>query len=74
MRGERFRVVLSGGLFKMAPALASMLATRMARSPRAPRPRVLIDEPALGAVRLARRAAAGRLRVPVYAAAREGRR
>ena len=70
MRGERFRVVLSGGLFKMAPLLASILATRMGEiAPRASTG-VLIDEPALGAVRLARRAAEGRLRVPVYAAAR----
>ncbi len=74
MRGERFRVVLSGGLFKMAPVLASMLATRMGEvAPRASTG-VLIDEPALGAVRLARRAAEGRLRVPVYATARGARR
>ena len=74
MRGERFRVVLSGGLFKMAPVLASMLAARLSEiAPRASTG-VLIDEPALGAVRLARRAAEGRLRVPVYAAARTGGR
>lgn len=74
MRGERFRVVLSGGLFKMAPVLATMLAGRIADvAPRAVTG-VLIDEPALGAVRLARRAAEGRLRLPVYAAARGGRR
>ena len=74
MRGERFRVVLSGGLFKMAPVLGSTLATRMSEiAPRASTG-VLIDEPALGAVRLARRAAEGRLRVPVYAAARGARR
>ena len=36
------------------------------------RPAVLTDEPALGAVRLARRAAEGRLRLPVYAAAPRG--
>ena len=69
MRGERFRVVLSGGLFKMAPAVASMVARRVAEiAPRAVTA-VLTDEPALGAVRLALRAAAGRLRLPVYAAA-----
>jgi N-acetylglucosamine kinase-like BadF-type ATPase len=73
MRGERFRVVLSGGLFKMAPALVSMLASRLAEiAPRAATG-MLIDEPALGAVRLARRAAEGRLRLPVYAVARGGR-
>ena len=73
MRGERFHVVLSGGLFKMAPALASMLAVRMAEiAPRAASG-MLIDEPALGAVRLARRGAEGRLRLPVYRTARVGR-
>ncbi len=74
MRGERFRVVLSGGLFKMAPALATMLANRIADlAPRASTA-MLIDEPALGAVRLARRAAEGRLRLPVYAGVSEARR
>jgi len=69
MRGERFRVVLSGGLFKMAPAVASLVARRVGElAPRAVTA-VLTDEPALGAVRLALRAAAGRLRLPVYAAA-----
>jgi N-acetylglucosamine kinase-like BadF-type ATPase len=69
MRGERFRVVLSGGLFKMAPTVAAMVATRVAElAPRAVTG-VLTDEPALGAVRLALRAAVGRLRLPVYVAA-----
>ena len=69
MRGERFRVVLSGGLFKMAPTVASMVAQRIAEiAPRAATG-VLTDEPALGAVRLALRAAEGRLRLPVYVAA-----
>jgi N-acetylglucosamine kinase-like BadF-type ATPase len=69
MRGERFRVVLSGGLFKMAPVMASLVAARVAEvAPRA-ETGVLTDEPALGAVRLALRAAGGRLRLPVYVAA-----
>jgi N-acetylglucosamine kinase-like BadF-type ATPase len=69
MRGERFRVVLSGGLYKMAPTVASQVAARVADlAPRAITG-VLTDEPALGAVRLALRAAAGRLRLPVYASA-----
>ncbi|MGD9905597.1 MAG: N-acetylglucosamine kinase [Vicinamibacterales bacterium] len=69
MRGERFRVVLSGGLFKMAPVMAGLVDRRIAEvAPRAVTG-VLTDEPALGAVRLALRAAAGRLRLPVYAAA-----
>lgn len=69
MRGERFHVVLSGGLFKMAPVMASMMAARVADlAPRAVTG-LLTDEPALGAVRLARRCAEGRLRLPVYAGA-----
>lgn len=69
MRGERCRVVLSGGLFKMAPVMSTMLAARVAEyAPRAATG-LLTDEPALGAVRLARRAAEGRLRLPVYAGA-----
>jgi N-acetylglucosamine kinase-like BadF-type ATPase len=69
MRGERFYVVLSGGLFKMAPGMAALVAARIDEiAPRAVTG-VLTDEPALGAVRLALRAAAGRLRLPVYVAA-----
>lgn len=69
MRGERCQVVLAGGLFKMAPPMAAMLAARVAEfAPRATTG-LLTDEPALGAVRLARRAAQGRLRLPVYAGA-----
>lgn len=73
MRGVPFRVVLSGGLFKMAPSVASAVAARMADvAPRA-RTALLTDEPALGAVRLALRAARGRLRLPVYAGAAAAR-
>ena len=73
MRGEAFRVVLSGGLFKMAPAVASAMASRMADvAPRASTA-MLADEPALGAVRLALRAARGQLRLPVYAGAAANR-
>lgn len=69
LRGEPIAVVLSGGLFKMAPALAAMLSALVADvAPRAT-VAVLTDEPALGAVRLALRAAQGRLRLPVYAGA-----
>jgi len=69
MRGERCRVVLAGGLFKMAPVMSTMLSARVAEfAPRAVTG-LLTDEPALGAVRLALRAAAGRLRLPVYAGA-----
>ena len=70
MRGDRFRVVLSGGLFKMAPVMASLVAERVEEvAPRATTG-VLTDEPALGAVRLALRAATGRLRLPVYVVSR----
>jgi len=73
MRGDRFHVVLSGGLFKMAPRLASMLAALVAEV--APKATVgmLTDEPALGAVRLALSASRGLLRLPVYAGAPPGR-
>lgn len=73
MRGDRFHVVLAGGLFKMTPALASMLEHRVAEV--APRATVgmLTDEPALGAVRLALSAARGSLRLPVYTSAPAGR-
>lgn len=73
MRGERFHVVLSGGLFKMAPALTSMLGALVADL--APKATVgmLADEPALGAVRLALQASRGELRLPVYAGAPPGR-
>lgn len=69
MRGDAARVVLSGGLFKMAPAVASMLAAQMAEVVPKAITAVLTDEPALGAVRLALRARRGHLRLPVYAAA-----
>lgn len=73
MRGERFHVVLSGGLFKMAPVMASSLAARITDLAPKATTGLLTDEPALGAVRLARRAAEGRLRLPVYAGAPPGR-
>lgn len=73
LRGERCHVVLSGGLFKMAPAMVSLLAARMTDLAPKATTGLLTDEPALGAVRLARRAAAGRLRLPVYAGAPPGR-
>lgn len=73
MRGDRFHVVLSGGLFKMAPVMASSLAARITDLAPKASTGLLTDEPALGAVRLARRAAEGRLRLPVYAGAPPGR-
>lgn len=73
LRGERCHVVLSGGLFKMAPVMVSLLAARMTDLAPKATTGLLTDEPALGAVRLARRAAEGRLRLPVYAGAPPGR-
>jgi N-acetylglucosamine kinase-like BadF-type ATPase len=73
MRSEPIRVVLSGGLFKMAPVVASMLTGLVVEVAPKASVGVLADEPALGAVRLALRAAAGRLRLPVYASAPAGR-
>ncbi|MEZ5290106.1 MAG: BadF/BadG/BcrA/BcrD ATPase family protein [Vicinamibacterales bacterium] len=69
MRGDAARVVLSGGLFKMAPVVAGMLAGLMAEVAPKAVTAVLTDEPALGAVRVALRAARGHLRLPVYAGA-----
>lgn len=73
MRGERFHVVLSGGLFKMAPTMAAMLAALVSDIAPKAAVGVLTDEPALGAVRLALSASRGRLRLPVYAGAPPGR-
>ena len=66
MRGELFRTVLSGGMFRSIPSLASEVTKRLAEV--APRTTVapLSVEPATGAVRLALAEAGGGARVPVY--------
>jgi N-acetylglucosamine kinase-like BadF-type ATPase len=66
MRGDVFPTVLSGGIFRAMPSLASDVAARMAEV--APRSEVrrLEAEPARGAVALALAAARGTLALPVY--------
>ena len=73
MRGERFPILLSGGMLKAGagkPETGSWLAAEVARrmAEVAPRGEVrpLIDEPATGAVRLALAEANGGVRVPPY--------
>jgi N-acetylglucosamine kinase-like BadF-type ATPase len=66
MRGERFPILLSGGMLKRSDWLAAEVARRMAEV--APRSEVLLlaNEPVLGAVRLAIAEATGQVRVPPY--------
>jgi N-acetylglucosamine kinase-like BadF-type ATPase len=66
MRGERFPILLAGGMLKRSHWLAAEVARRMAEV--APRSEVvpLTNEPVLGAVRLAIAEATGEVRVPPY--------
>jgi N-acetylglucosamine kinase-like BadF-type ATPase len=66
MRGERFPILLAGGMLKRSEWLAAELERRMAEV--APRSEVLLltNEPVLGAVRLAIAEAEGQVRVPPY--------
>jgi len=66
MRGEAFSFYLAGGAFQVVPWLVGELARRLVEV--APRAQVqrLSDEPAAGAVWLARAEAAGGARVPRY--------
>jgi N-acetylglucosamine kinase-like BadF-type ATPase len=66
MRGDEFRIVLSGGIFTGIPALVPNVANRLPDI--APRSRVsrLAVEPAMGAVRLALAAARGEADIPLY--------
>jgi N-acetylglucosamine kinase-like BadF-type ATPase len=66
MRGQPFRTVLSGGMFRIIPWLAEDVTRRLAEvAPRAVVTRLEI-EPAAGAVHLALREARGVARVPRY--------
>jgi N-acetylglucosamine kinase-like BadF-type ATPase len=66
MRGDVFRVVLSGGIFRALPSLAIDVTERLSEvAPRA-EAHVLTVEPAVGAVRLALAAARGGVVVPSY--------
>jgi N-acetylglucosamine kinase-like BadF-type ATPase len=66
MRGERFPILLAGGMLKRSDWLAAEVERRMAEV--APRSEVLplTNEPVLGAVRLAIAEAEGQVRVPPY--------
>ena len=66
MRGEQFAILLSGGMLRESVWLATEVRQRMAEV--APRSivRLLTEEPAMGAVRLAIAEARGGVRVPPY--------
>jgi N-acetylglucosamine kinase-like BadF-type ATPase len=66
MRGEQFAILLSGGMLRESVWLATEVRQRMAEV--APRGvvRLLTEEPAMGAVRLAIAEARGGVRVPPY--------
>ena len=66
MRGERFPILLAGGMLKRSDWLAAEVERRMAEV--APRSEVLplTNEPVLGAVRLALAEATGQVHVPPY--------
>jgi N-acetylglucosamine kinase-like BadF-type ATPase len=66
MRGDAFRTVLSGGMFRLIPWLVESVTTRLAEI--APRSTVgrLTDEPASGALHLALKELHGGARVPSY--------
>jgi N-acetylglucosamine kinase-like BadF-type ATPase len=66
MRGDAFPYILAGGVFRVVPWLAADLPGRLIEiAPRA-EVRMLEDEPALGAVRLALAEARGGAGVPPY--------
>lgn len=66
MRGEQFPILLSGGMLKGSEWLAAELERRMAEVAPRSEVRLLMHEPALGAVRLALAEARGGVRVPPY--------
>jgi N-acetylglucosamine kinase-like BadF-type ATPase len=66
MRGDVFRTVLSGGIFRAIPSLVADVAARLSEvAPRA-ETHLLAVEPASGAVHLALAAAHGRVVIPSY--------
>jgi N-acetylglucosamine kinase len=66
MRGDEFRTVLAGGIFAGIPALVPKVSTRLPEVAPRSHVRLLDVEPAIGAVRLAREAAAGEVAIPAY--------
>ena len=66
MRGDVFRTVLSGGIFRALPSLATDVERRLSEVAPRSDTHVLDVEPAVGAVRLALAAARGRVVLPSY--------
>src|SRR6187200_1436024 len=64
MRGEEFRIVLSGGIFAGIPALVPNINARLPEVAPRSRVRPLDVEPAMGAVRLALATAQGAVAMP----------
>jgi len=66
MRGDVFRTVLAGGIFRAIPALVVDVQTRLSEVAPRSETQVLDVEPAVGAVRLALAAAQDRASIPSY--------
>jgi hypothetical protein len=66
MRGEPFPILLSGGMLRASAWLSSEVRRRMAEVAPRTTVRLLTEEPAIGAVRLAIAEARGGVRVPPY--------
>lgn len=66
MRGEQFPILLSGGMLKESAWLATEVRHRMAEIAPRSTVRLLTEEPAIGAVKLAIAQAHGGVRVPPY--------
>jgi N-acetylglucosamine kinase len=66
MRGHVFPTVLAGGIFRGIPSLAGDVSSRISEVAPRSEVSVLRVEPAMGAVRLALRAAQGNAVVPTY--------
>jgi N-acetylglucosamine kinase-like BadF-type ATPase len=66
MRGEEFPFILAGGVFRAVPRLAEDLGIRLVEVAPRSRIRLLGEEPALGAVRLAIDEAGGGASIPRY--------
>jgi N-acetylglucosamine kinase-like BadF-type ATPase len=68
MRGDAFTCFLAGGVFRVVPWLAAELSRRLVEVAPRCRVRALDQEPAMGAVWLARAEARGAARIPRYKA------
>jgi N-acetylglucosamine kinase-like BadF-type ATPase len=66
MRGDAFPFILAGGGFKAAPSLAADLERRLPEIAPRSTVKMLQEEPAMGAVRLAVEEARGGARIPEY--------